>query len=103
MICCIFLLALLSLGSSEVFVSSRYDLLMYMKQNNCKNMHLNRVLTKIVNKNTYYKFSYESLYNLINGHFRQFKREDIYKCYEVLTQKYVNERRKNDYAVSFSI
>lgn len=85
--------ALLSLASCEVFVSKRFELLSYMKKNNCKNMLLNRVITKIVNENTFYKLSYESLYNFVHSHFPQFDRPEVYRCYEVLSQKYINERK----------
>lgn len=84
-----------SLAIANEHKSPRFELYEYMRQNNCKNMLLTRVLTKIVNENTYYKLSYESIYNLINTHLSQFDRPEIYRCYEVLSQKFISERKIN--------
>ncbi len=87
------LLCFIFLSMAEPQLSPRYQMYEFLKQNNCKNMLLNRVITKIVNENTFYKLSYESLYNYVHSHFPQFDRPDVYRCYEALSQKYINERK----------
>lgn len=89
----LFICFLFSQACAEQVVSSRQEMFSYLQNEGCKSSLLNHVLVKIVTKDKYYKLSYDSLYRMVNSHMGQFEHKDIYKCYEILVSKFIDERK----------
>ncbi len=64
----------------------------YMYANGCKNRLLNKIIASTIykrNLNTNYNF----LNTMIRQHMRQFSEEEILRCYEVITNKIIQDNQ----------
>jgi hypothetical protein len=65
-----------------------------LQRNGCKNFLLNKVLLSVVTREKYDKINYLLLQNLIQSHYaNQFDNNKIYRCYQVIVDKYVKDRQ----------
>ena len=73
-------------------ISPRQVIHEYLYNHGCKDKLLNIMILSIFNgKNN----NFNSVNEIISTHMPQYKLKDIYKCYDVLVQKYYNDNKPN--------
>ncbi len=88
----IILLVIISFVFSQK-TSPRKEYQDYMYSNGCKNRLLNKIIASTIykrNLNTNYNF----LNTMIHQHMRQFSQEEILRCYEVITNKIIQDNQQ---------